>query len=931
MEFRLLGPVEAVRDGEPIQLGAPKQRALAAVLLLSANDVLAREGLVDRLWGGEPPRSAVQSLQVYVHGLRQALGSERVETHGTGYRIRVEPDELDLEEFERLVKRGERALVDGRPADASDDLRSALRLWRGSPLADLGGELVGQTEAPRLEDRRLRAVELQNDAELALGNHEELTVKLERLIAAEPYRERFRAQQMLALYRAGRQKEALEAYRSAHEALVEELGVEPSPALQELERQILRHDPTLAAPATPERGRVRLPAPPTALIGRKLEAVAASALLRRDDLRLLTLTGPGGTGKTRLALVIAEELAHDLRDGAVFVDLAPLRDPALIAPTIAHALGVSEGASAEEALIDHLRDRSMLLLLDNLEQLLPDVTIVGRLLAAAPRLRVLATSRSPLRLAAEQEYAVPPLELPERTGATFEELAANDAVRLFAARARAVDLSFALSEENVHDVVQICKRVDGLPLAIELAAARTKLFPPDSINRRFDRRLELLTGGATDRPSRQQALRSTLEWSHELLKQDEQALFARLAVFVGGWTLESAEAICSDNGTCVPETMSALVDNSLVRRLERPNGKHMFAMLETIHEFAAEQLARSDKGDALKRKHAEHFLAIAERAFEDSLSDTDAAFAVFDDVHDNVRAAVAWAAESGEIELEVKLLTAVWDYLSVRGHLSEGRRLFEDAIARSARGPPELHALAQSVGASFPYRQGDFARARELSEEALPVFRELGDIGEMSRCVGTLGNVAVSEGDLDRAVALYEEAADLTRQMGNEVRLAIVLANLGAIASIQDDEEGSARYAQEAAEIQRRIGALDGLAVSLHNLGRAQLRLGKSEEGRAALGESMEIALGIGYREVIAYCLGGMAEVAVLDGENERAALLIGKSQDVFGDIGAAIDPDESETQERILGQLHHSLGREQTDSLRASGAALELDELVRR
>src|SRR6059058_3366320 len=448
MEFRILGSIEVVGDDGPVPLGAPKQRALLAFLLLNANTVVSRDSLVDALWGAEPPRSAVSSLQVYVHGLRRALGGGRIERHGTGYRLHLDPSALDLSRFERLVDRSVAALASGRAADAAEDLRRGIDLWSGQPLADLAGEPVHQAEAGRLAEQRLPAVELLYDAELALGRDDELVPELERLIAAEPYRERFRIQHALALYRSGRQVDALAACRAARELLVEELGVDPGPELQELERRILRHDPALAAPETPAPARVQLPTPPTPLVGRRLEVAGVTALLRRDDVRLVTLTGPGGAGKTRLAIAAAEELGPELRDGVVFVDLAAVHDPVLLGYALAEALEVSEtGEAVEDVLAANLRDRSMLLLLDNLEQLVPDIGLVARLVAAAPRLLVLATSRTPLRLAAEHEYAVPPLAPPEPgAGLSFEELAANEAVRLFTARAGAVDPEFQLDD-----------------------------------------------------------------------------------------------------------------------------------------------------------------------------------------------------------------------------------------------------------------------------------------------------------------------------------------------------------------------------------------------------------------------------------------------------------------------------------------------------
>jgi predicted ATPase/DNA-binding SARP family transcriptional activator len=928
-EFRLLGPVEAARDQRPIPLGAPKQRALLAVLLLNANEALSRERLIDQLWGTAAPRSAIQSLQVYVHGLRQALGSERIETRGTGYRLRLAPDELDLDRFERLLATGSESLASGRPADAAEELDTALGHWRGSALSDLGGEPVA-AEAPLLEDRRLRALELLNEAQLALGRHAELLPELERLIAEEPYREPFRAQHVLALYRSGRQKEALEAYRSAREALVEELGIDPGPELQELEGRILRHDPSLAAPPPPEPPRLRLPTPPTPLVGRGLEAVAVTALLR-DEARLVTLTGAGGTGKTRLALAAAEALGRELRDGAVFVDLAAIRDPALLGPTIAQALEITEGASPEEALVEYLRDRRMLLLFDNFEQLIPHTELVGRLIAAAPRLLVLATSRAPLRLAAEHEYPVPPLALPEPDVATFEQLASNDAVRLFVARARAVDPAFELNDRNAREVACICQRLDGLPLAIELAAARSKLFPPETMNRRLDRRLELLTGGARDRPARQQTLRATLEWSHELLDDAERAMFARLAVFAGGWTLEAAEAVCGQDGDDVLGPLSSLVDDSLARRTSRSASEPRFAMLETVREYAIELLERAGETERFRRRHAEHMVEVAERAADVILTGGEAEqwYALLDEEHDNLRAALFWAAAAGELNLEVRLTVALRWFWLVRGYLSEGRRFFDDVVGRTEEAPKELRAAAVVNAGTFPFRQGDLDVAEKLFAEALDLYRALGDEAEIGRAVAELGAVAIARGDLDRASQLYEESLPIFRAQENDIRLAVALSNLGAIANMRNDAEAAIRYFDDAIALARSTGDEDGLGISLHNISRSYLQLERMDEGRDALFESLSIALRLGYRELTAYCIGGLAQVAMLEAAPELAARLLGAAEHLFADVGAAVDPDELDTQKSVREWAAEELGVEEVDALRAAGADTPLDELL--
>src|SRR5262245_4255215 len=686
--FRLLGPLTATIEGAPVEVGGEKRRALLAALLLRAGEVVPRDELIDALWGEEPPDTARNTLQVYVSQLRKLLPDGLLETTPSGYRLAVDASGVDVFEFESLAQAGRSALTIGDATGAAETLRRALELWHGTPVD------VSQFEALRLEEIRLTALEDRIDADLALGRHAQLVGELEGLVAEHPLRERLRGQLMLALYRSGRQADALAVYQRARRTLVEELGIEPGESLRKLERAILEQDPSLNIhPAATAR---RIPTPATPLLGRERELDALADLVRSETTRLLTLTGIGGIGKTRLGLELVRRLAPEFQHGACVARLATLRDPELVMRAILEALELPETMSSpDEQLALVLRDSELLLLVDNFEQVLDAAPNLARLLDAAPRLKIVVTSRASLRIAAEREFAVPPL-------------VDEEAAELFISRAQAANANFDLSEQNAAAVAELCARLEGLPLAIELAAARTKLLAPSALLARLTNRLALLTGGRRDAPQHQQTLRMTFDWSYDLLDPSSQELFARLSVFSGGWTLAAAEAVCD----ATLEDLGTLVDESLVR-----HGEERFSMLAIVREYALEHLGENSD---LQRKHLAYFVALADEA-EPELrgADQGAWFARIEHELDNVRAALAFALETHDGSSALRLVVGIGRFWQIHGHLAEGRSAFAAALELTPDEPSELRSKALNMAGILAGEQGDFDAARTSFNAAL--------------------------------------------------------------------------------------------------------------------------------------------------------------------------------------------------------------------
>ena len=1069
MDVRVLGPLELVEGGSDLTPSRRKHRTLLALLALRAGDVVSTDELIEALWGPDPPGTAAKALHGHVSALRKMLGAETIETRAPGYVLRLAPGQTDLGRFDELLGR---ARGEADTARKSELLRSALALFRGDPLSDFRYDEFARDEIARIEELRLTAIEERIDADLELGRQEELVPELEQLVSANPLRERPRRQLMLALYRSGRQGEALRVFQEARRAAVDELGLEPGPALRRLERQILAQDPALDAGAedTRPRGtvtflfsdiegstrllhelgpsyaqaleqhrlllrdafarhqgfevdtqgdaffvafpsakdavggaiesqralaahtfpsaaelRVRmgvhtceaqptaegyvgigvhraaricaaghggqvlvsqttrelleeepldevalrdlgphrlkdltqaeriyqllapglerefpaletlearptnLPVQATALVGRERELRDARERLLADEVRVLTLTGAGGVGKTRLALQAAADALEQFPAGTFFIDLSPIADSATVVPAIAGVLGVRESGTQPlaEALGEHLAERKLLLVLDNFEHVVAAAPAVSDLLAAAADVKVLATSREPLHLARERVYPVPPL-------------AGEDGVALFVERAQSVRPDFELTEANASAVAEICRRLDGLPLAIELAAARVVLFPPAALLKRLDERLRLLVGGPRDRPERQRTLRAAVDWSYELLAEPRQALLARLSVFAGGWTLESAEAV--GNGDLdVVEGLSSLLDKSLVR-LEGTDEEPRFTMLETIREYARERLEERGEAEQFRRRHAEHLLAFAER--ERELARGPQEIESLDRVElelDNVRSALDWTIEAGEGVLGLTLAEALEPFWTRRGHLREGLRSLEPLLAASPEAPVAIRAGAYGVAGRLASELGSPERARPWYEQSLELARSAGDREREAWALHGLGFVSALEREHAEARALLEKSHDLFVVLGQHAPAGGRLTFLAWIAQREDDVAAMRSYLERALDAYRRAGDVSGVAGVLAGLGDVALMEGDWAKARDYFAAALTDA---SVPRDYLYFFAGIAVVAAKAGQATAASRLWGAAQQIEFELDASFMDEERALYTSLLGEL---------------------------
>jgi predicted ATPase/class 3 adenylate cyclase len=681
-----------------------------------------------------------------------------------------------------------------------------------------------------------------------------------------------------------------------------------------------------------------LPEQLTSFVGRRREVEEVKDLLLRS--RLLTLTGPGGTGKTRLSMRVAAELREEHRDGTYFVGLAPLFDGSLVAPTMARTMGLREepGRRAVDTLIEHLRTADALLVLDNFEQVLGAAHEVAELLAETERLRLLVTSRERLNIVGEREYGVPPLALPDhRHLPALEALTQYEAVALFVERGRAVRPAFAVTNENAPAVAEICARLDGLPLAIELAAAWVKVLSPGAILGRLGHRLGLLSGGARDRPARQQTLRDAIAWSYDLLEYPDRQFFARLAVFVGGATLESIESVCSGGeGFDALDHVASLVNKSLLRQIEAAHGEPRFFMLETIREFALEQLVESDEHERICRRHAEHFLEIAEASAPDLFGPKQADLLdALEHEHDNFRAALTWAAGASEVRMSLRLGAALWRFWQMRGHLREGAERLAALVAiPRAEDEPDALALALEAAGGVSYWMGRWDEAKEYWARCLEIRRALGEPLAVAEALYNLSFAYTVPPppwrDPERARELNEEAMALFREHGDHRGLAKTLWALSNVHQVTLRWAESRDASREALELFLELDDRFGAGWCYHGIGVAAAELGDFGEARRALSDGLNLFVRVGDVTGIAMLLGDFAMLEGQRGECERASRLHGASLTAEQLSGQGLVSNLADFFPGLLDSIRGGLSEEEHGRLVDEGRAMSTEEAVR-
>jgi predicted ATPase/DNA-binding SARP family transcriptional activator len=883
MHIGLLGGLEVLDDSsadadKALAVPAGKQQALLAMLALHVGRVVPAEQLVDALWGEDPPPGVRNGLQALASRLRSVLGSAAlVVMRGNGYALELPADAIDVHRYEQLVAQGRAAAADD-PRRAVTLMAEADSLWRGDALADFAYDEFALPAISRLSELRLSVTEERIGIELELGRIEGGIVELETLVSAHPLREGLRGLLMVALYREGRQADALRVFQDGRHILGEELGLEPGPELRRLEAAILAQDASLDAPDGASSSPVprgprhsTIPEALTSLIGREDELRCVVRLF--EDHRFVTLVGPGGVGKTRLALEVARGEAAVLADGGCLVELAAVGDPSAVRTAVASALEMPDPGRLAEL----IGRRDVLIVLDNCEHVIDAAAAVAEdLLRRCPGLRLLATSREALRVGGETVWPVPPL-------------AADDAVRLFVARAKAAGAQLEISDDLLALIGDICARLDGMPLAIELAAARARAFPIHQISTRLNDRFRLLTGGSRTALPRQQTLRAVVDWSYELLFEDERRVFERLSVFPGGCDLATAEAVCADGGLAaadVADIVHALVDKSLVVAA-RSGDELRFTQLQTLAHYGQEKLAERGDATRIRNAMAAHFAALcAGSAAAYAGAHQRAWLTVIDQEQDNLRAALEWAVANDDAETALAIAGgASWPHW-LAGTVIEGKRWLDEAFACAGVAGERTCALALTGRGVIGVLAGAAAQSDVDLADALVIFRRFSDVHSMALAYSFYAELPMVQGDVDEARRRRREVLAFYTGLPDEpFAVAAVPYSLAKLELMDGDLVGAEQhYRQAVAGFSRDRPVMR--AICLGVLADFDERAGRSAAAIEDLEEAIELSEAVGLRGFAGSQLSRLAWVLLEGGNASRAEIMNVRALDLAQRLG---------------------------------------------
>ena len=940
MEFGILGPL-VVREGDrTVEIRAGHPRALLIALVLRAGRDVSDDYLMEVLWGEDLPRNPANALQTQISYLRRQLDGATgrpdsvVGRRAGRYVLDVDPEQVDATRFEALFGSARQLAAAGTAASvaaAVDELSAALALWRGSALADVAGAHFAMAEAARLEELRLAAVETRIEALLALGRHREVVGELGQLVADYALRERLHALLMLGLYRCDRQAEALRVYEAARRTLNEELGLDPGPALVDLQRQILAQDASLAweplpgwdaaaAPATRGADAVvgrpaggTLPAATSAIIGRDNELARLQDLVGRA--RAVTATGPGGAGKSRLVLELARRQASDQQ--VWYADLGSVGRHDDVAAAVASAMGVPmpPGADGVAEVAGALSTQAGLLVLDTCEHVVDGAALLAAsVLRQCPDVRILATSRRPLGIDGEVAWPVPPLDAPSGELTAAADVERFTAVQLFVERARAVHPAFTLTDANAGDVGAVCAALDGLPLAIELAAARAEVLSPAAIRARLDDRFGLLVDGRRDAAGRQQTLRAAIDWSYGLLDEDERRLLRRLSIFVGGFELEAAMAVAGEGIADPLRALAGLARHSMIAVV----GEDRYRLLDTVRAYAAHALAAAGETDLIAERHSRYYADWIGDAAHSAIR-TPAQLAwlprLRNDIH-NLKAAIEWAFSHGADELGGRLAGAVAWFWTLEGALADALAVLERAersphLSDQTRASVKLGIglvaaplgrledarvaceaaadYAQAAGSTYTradalitlgvarWGLGDLTGAAAAHDEAVKLFDEAGEPWGRTIALVLRARTALDQDDRALARSLADQAVPAARHLGDHHVLGMALEQLARLAHLEGQHDEAVRWATECLAAHETVGSPEGTVAALQLLGRVRLAQGQMGTASALHRRALDLANRIGHPSARCEAVEAMAAIAAAAGDAESAltALLV--------------------------------------------------------